>query len=157
MDIYDSLFSSTDMLNEQIAGWFTDFVSADGPFIAIRDTQGNCWLSDEDRLSQFLPEGKVLRQVLTKVDDGFEPVIDQTNNSSFVVTQLSTDRINCGYLFLILPGYTAETTLANIEIIELLLAQVALIARLIEKNNQLHHLQLKHLSKTLPGNSPVPR
>ena len=157
MNIYDSLFSSNDMLNEQIAGLLNDFVSAEGPFMAIRDARGNCWLSDEDRLSQFLPKGKTLEQILAKIDDGFEPVIDQTDNCSFVVTQLSTEQINCGYLFLVLPGYTAETTLANIEIIELLLAQVGLIAQLIEKNNKLHHLQLKHLSATLPDKSPAPR
>ena len=51
MNIYDSLFSSNDMLNEQIAGLLNDFVSAEGPFMAIRDARGNCWLSDEDRLS----------------------------------------------------------------------------------------------------------
>lgn len=157
MNIYDSLFSSGDMLNEQIARELSDFVSAEGPFIAIRDMQGNCWLSDEERVSHFLPQGKLLEQTLAKIDDGFEPVIDQTDNCGFVVTQLSTEKVNCGYLFLVLPGYTAETTLANIEIIELLLGQVGLIAQLIEKNNQLHHLQLKHLSRTLPDKSPVPR
>jgi hypothetical protein len=157
MNIYDSLFSSGDMLNEQIAGELSDFVSAEGPFIAIRDTQGNCWLSDEERFSQFLPHGKLLEQTFAKINDGFDPVIDQTDNCGFVVTQLSTDKVNCGYLFLILPGYTAETTLANIEIIDLLLGQVELIARLIEKNNHLYHLQLRHLSRTFPDKSPLPR
>jgi hypothetical protein len=157
MNIYDSLISSDDTLKEQIAGELSDFVTADGPFIAIRDMQGNCWISDEERVSLFLPSGKLLEQTLAKIDDGFDPVIDQTNNCAFVVTQLSTERVSYGYLFLILPGYTAETTLANIEIIDLLLGQVELIARLIEKNNHLFRLQIKHLSRTLPDKSPVAR
>jgi len=156
MNIYDSLISSDDTLKEQIAGELSDFVTADGPFIAIRDMQGNCWISDEERFSHFLPNGKLLEQTLAKIDDGFDPVIDQTDNCAFVVTQLSTERVSYGYLFLILPGYTAETTLANIEIIDLLLGQVELITRLIEKNNHLYHLQIKHLSSTLPHKSPVP-
>ena len=156
MNIYDSLFSSSDMLNEQLAGELGEFMSAEGAFVTVLDSEGNYWISGGERLSQYLPKDKKLRQTLAKVDDGFDPVIDQTDNCSFVVTQLSTERINCGYLFLVLPGYTAETTLANIGIIELLLGQVEVIARLIEKNNQLHHLRLKQLSKDLPGKSPVP-
>lgn len=157
MNIYDSLFSSSDMLNEQVAGELGEFMLAEGAFVTILDSEGNYWISGRERFSQFLPEGKQLKQTLAKLDDGFDPVIDQTAGCGFVVTQLSTERINCGYLFLVLPGYTAETTLANIEVIELLLGQVEVIARLIEKNNQLHHLQLKHLSKNLPDKSPVPR
>jgi hypothetical protein len=46
-----------------------------------------------------------------------------------------------------LPGYRSETVQANMDLFELLLAQVQLICQLIEKNNQLHHQQLSGLSQ----------
>jgi hypothetical protein len=45
-----------------------------------------------------------------------------------------------------LPQYSPESTLINIDLIETLLNQTGLIAKLIEKNNILCELQMKQLS-----------
>ncbi|MHC5159987.1 MAG: hypothetical protein ACYSN8_08155, partial [Planctomycetota bacterium] len=54
---------------------------------------------------------------------------------------------DCGRFLIFLPGYRSETVQANMDLFELLLAQVQLICQLIEKNNQLHHQQLSGLSQ----------
>jgi len=43
-----------------------------------------------------------------------------------------------------LPQYNPESTLINIDLIEILLSQFSLIAKLIEKNNLLYETQMKH-------------
>jgi hypothetical protein len=59
---------------------------------------------------------------------------------------LVTEQTNCGYVILALPQYSPESTLKNIDLIEILLNQVTLIAKLIEKNSLLYKLQAKHYS-----------
>ncbi|MEK7992603.1 MAG: hypothetical protein AAB403_02255, partial [Planctomycetota bacterium] len=51
---------------------------------------------------------------------------------------------DCGYVIVALPNYSPESTLVNIDLIETLLSQFSLIARLIEKNNRLYESQVKH-------------
>ncbi|MCH8829862.1 MAG: hypothetical protein IID45_09825 [Planctomycetes bacterium] len=65
-----------------------------------------------------------------------------------VGTQLQTESMRGAYVLIGLPGYERESTVANLPIIEMLLNQINLIASLIDKNNQLHLHQLKHLSQT---------
>jgi hypothetical protein len=59
---------------------------------------------------------------------------------------LATEQTNCGYVIIALPQYSPESTLINIDLIEILLNQTGLIAKLIEKNNLLHELQMKQFS-----------
>jgi hypothetical protein len=44
-----------------------------------------------------------------------------------------------------LPQYNSESTLINIGLIEMLLNQIGLIARLVEKNDLAYELQMKQL------------
>jgi hypothetical protein len=44
-----------------------------------------------------------------------------------------------------LPQYNSESTLVNIGLIEMLLNQIGLIARLVEKNDLAYELQMKQL------------
>ena len=88
-----------------------------------------------------------LRDICARIDDGIEPVISAEDQVSIVGAQLATDKTKCGYVFIVLEHYSPESTLANIDLIEILLNQVRLIARLIEKNNLLYELQMKQLSE----------
>ena len=146
MNMYDSLFSPGGVLNEQIARQIFDILPECGPIMIITDNDGNCWPSDSEKFSKLNISELFLRELCAKIDDGTEPVVTQENDCSIIATQLVTERTNCGYVIIALPQYSPESTLANIDLIEVLLNQVGLIAKLIEKNNLLYELQLKQFN-----------
>ena len=146
MDMYDSLFSRVGVLNEQIARQIFEILPENGPIMVIIDRDGNCWPSDSERVSELNISESFLKELCDKIDDGTEPVITQVNDCSIIATQLATERTNCGYVIVALPQYSPESTLVNMDMIEILLNQVSLIAKLIEKNNLLYELQTKQFS-----------
>ena len=146
MDIYDSLFSSNVMLNEQIATELFGIMDQQDLILAILDGQGNCWCSNEEKFSELLSHREQLSQLCSRVDDGDDPVITQIEEFSVVGTEFVVGDVNFGYLVVFFPQSNPESTLANMDIIDLMLNQVALIGRLIDKNNKLHLTQLKQLS-----------
>ena len=146
MDMYESLFYPGCVLNEQIARQIFDILPEQGLVIAIVDRDGHCWPSDSQKMSELNINDSLLREICVKIDDGVEPVMTQVNDCSIIATQLSTERTNCGYVIIALPQCSPESTLTNINLIEMLLNQLCLIANLIEKNNLLHELQMKHFS-----------
>ena len=143
MNMYDSLFSSSCALNEQMARQIFDILPERGPVMIIMDRKGNCWPSDSERFSALNINASFLREVCDKIDDGAEPVVTQIDDCSIVAAQLATERTNCGYVVIALPKYSPESTLVNIDLVEIVLNQTGLIARLIEKNNLLYELQMK--------------
>ena len=151
MDIYESLFSPGYMLNEQIASQIFDILPEQGPIVVIMDRDGNCWASNPELFSKLNIGESFLKEFLAKIDDGAEPVITQVNDTSIIGSQLVAEQSNCGYLIIILPQYNPESTLINIDLIEILLNQAGLIARLIEKNHLFHELQMKQLSLCCQG------
>jgi hypothetical protein len=154
MDMNDSLVGPGCILNKQVAHQIFDILPEQGVIMAIIDRQGNCWLSNPEKFSQLNINESFLKELCDKIDDGTEPVVTQANECSIIATQLTTDRTNCGYVLITLPQYTPESTLANIDLIEVLLNQVGIIANLIEKNNSLHELQMKYYSRY--GRSETP-
>ena len=146
MDMYDSLFSPGGVLNEQIVREIFDILPERGPIVVIIDREGNHWPSHSEKFSKLNISESFLRELCGKIDDGAEPVITQVNDFSIIAAQLATDRTNCGYVIITLPQYSPESTLVNIDLIEILLYQTGLIAKLIEKNNLLYELQTKQFS-----------
>jgi len=146
MDMYESLFSPSVMLNEQIARQIFDILPEAGPVIVIMDNDGNSWPSDSEKFSKLNINEPFLKELCAKIDDGAEPVITQADDCCVVAAQLATEQTNCGYVIIALPQYNPESTLVNIDLIEILLSQVGLIAKLIEKNNRLYELQMKHFN-----------
>ena len=146
MDMYDSLFSPGRVLNEQIARQMFDVMPEQGPVMVIMDRDGNYWPSNSEKFSELNISESFLEELCDKIDDGDEPVVTQMNDCSIVAAQLTTERTNCGYVIIALPQYSSESALVNIDLIEMLLNQIGLIARLIEKNNLLYELQMKHFS-----------
>ncbi len=144
--MYDSLFSPSCVLNEQIARQIFDILPEQGLIMVIIDRDGNCWPSNSENFSTLNISESFLKELCAKIDDGAEPVITQTDDLSIVATQLATEQTNCGYVIIALPQYSPESTLINIDLIEILLNQTGLIAKLIEKNNLLHELQMKQLN-----------
>jgi len=146
MDMYGSLFSASCVLNEQVARQVFDVIPEQGPVVVIMDKEGHYWPSDTERFSDLAISESFLREVCSKIDDGAEPVVTQVEDCSIIASQLATERTNCGYVVIILSHYGPESTLINIDLIEMLLSQMAVIANLIEKNNLLYELQMKHCS-----------
>ncbi|MHC4221628.1 MAG: hypothetical protein ACYST9_04340 [Planctomycetota bacterium] len=146
MDMYDSLFSASCVLNEQIARQIFDILPDDGPLLVIMGKDGHCWPSNSEKFVQMDISEHFLNEVCEKINDGDEPLITQKDDCSIVASQLATDKANCGYIIFALPQYTPESTMANMSLIELILNQVGLIARLIEKNDHLYELQMKQFN-----------
>jgi hypothetical protein len=144
--MYDSLFYPGGVLNEQIARQIFDILPEQGVVMAIMDRDGNCWPSDSQKFSDLNISDSLLRELCVKIDDGAEPVVTQAGDCSIIASQLATERTNCGYVIIALPQYSPESTLININLIEIFLSQFSLIANLIEKNNLLRELQMKHFS-----------
>jgi len=144
MNIYESRLSPGFMLNEQIARQVFEILPEGKPLVVIMDTEGNSWPSNSHDLAKLNISESFFKRICAKIDDGAEPVVAQTDDCTVVGAQLATDRSNCGYVIIALPQYTPESTLASIDLIEMLLNQFGLIAKLIEKNNLLYEVQMKH-------------
>jgi len=143
MDIYESLSSPGFVLNEQIARQIFEVLPEQGPIMMIMDRRGNSWPSDSERFAKLNVSESFLKELCAKIDDGVEPVVTQADDCSIIAAQLATERSNCGYVIIALPQYSPESTLINIDLIEMLLSQFGLLAKLIEKNNLLYEVQMK--------------
>lgn len=142
MTMYNSLFSRDCVLNEQTARQVFNVLPDEGPMMVIMDRDGHIWPSDSERFSELNPSEAVLKELCAKIDDGAEPAVGQVGDYSIVVSQLATDNSNCGYVIIALPQSGPESTLANMDLVEIILNEVGLIARLIEKNNLLYEHQV---------------
>ncbi len=146
MDMYESLYSPNRVLNEQIARQIFEILPEQGPVMVIIDRDGNRWPSDSEKFSKLNLDESFLDGLCAKIDDGAEPLVTQVNDFSIVAGQLATEQTNCGYVIIALPQYSPELTLINIDLIEILLNQISLIAKLVEKNTLLYELQTRQLS-----------
>jgi len=155
MDMYESLYSSSSALNEQIARQLFEILPEQGPVVVLVDRQGHLWPSNSERFSQFNVAESLLKEVCAKIDDGAEPVVTQVADSSVVAAELATDHTKCGYVVIILQQYGPESTLANIDLVEMLLSQINLIAKLIEKNSRLYELQMTQWSMYGQVEAPI--
>ena len=152
MDICEPLFSRSSVLNEQIVREIFDILPEDGPIVIIIDRDGNRRHSDSEKLSGLNISESFLRGLCAKIDDGAEPVVTQVNDFGVVAAQLAAEQTDCGYVIIALPQYSPELTLINISLIEMLLNQIGLIAKLVEKNNLAYELQMKRFSMYSQGN-----
>jgi len=153
MNIYESLSCPTFKLNEQIARQVFDTVPEGGPLVLIMDRNGNRWPSNSQELAELDISESFYEELCSKIDDGSEPIFTQINEHSIIATGLTTERSDCGYVMIAIGQSNPESTFSNIDLIEMLLNQFSVIAKLIEKNNLLYEHQLKHYR--LGGQSAV--
>ena len=144
MNIYESLSCPTFRLNEQIARQVFDTIPEGGPLILIMDRHSNRWPSDSEELAKLNISESFLEELCAKIDDGNEPIVTQIHEHSIIATGLATEHSDCGYVMIAVPQSSPESTFSNIDLIEMLLNQFSVIAKLIEKNNLLYEVQLKH-------------
>jgi len=143
MNIYESLSCPTFRLNEQIARQVFDTIPEGGPLVLIMDKRGNRWPSDSEELAKLNLSESFLDELCAKIDDGGEPVVTQVQEHSIIATGLATEQSDCGCVMIAMPQSSPESTFSNIDLIEMLLNQFSVIAKLIEKNNLLYEVQLK--------------
>ena len=143
MDIFDTMSSTSSVLSEQLVPQVFNILPENGPLMVIMDKQGNSWFSDYEEFSKLNINVPFWKELCARVDDGVEPVITQVDDISITAAQLATELNNYGYVFIVLPRYNPESTLVNIDLIEALLNQTALITDLVEKNYQLRKIQMK--------------
>jgi len=146
MDLCNTSVSDTHSLSEQIAREVFDVLPERGPILVIMDRDGQCWTSHPEEFTGLRIDASLLRDLRAKVDDGAEPVITQVGETSVTIAQLATDQTNCGYVVVVLPRCAPESALTHIDLVEALLSQVALIARLVEKTATLTRGQMNHYS-----------
>jgi hypothetical protein len=144
MDTCDTTFSATHLLNEQIARQVFDALPERGPVLTIIDRDGSCWTSNPEEFAQLNLSAALLRELRAKVDDGAEPVITQVGDASVTIAQLATDQTNYGYVVVALPRHSPEYILANLDLVEAMLSQITLIARLTEKSSMLVKSHVSH-------------
>ncbi|MBL7215164.1 MAG: hypothetical protein ISS71_05755 [Phycisphaerae bacterium] len=146
--IYKSLFSGNDLLSEQFVRQLFDLSLPDGPVMIYVNEKREYQATDSTRAPFLHDRPERLLEICNRIDDGDDPCVCVLDGGCVMGTQLATERTHCGYFLIFLPGYTSQTVQVNMDIFELVLAQAQLVCQLIEKNNQLHHLRLAHLSKT---------
>jgi hypothetical protein len=146
MDLCNTSVSETHALSERIAQEVFDVLPERGPILVIMDREGESWHSHPEEFAALGIDGSLLKYLRAKVDDGAEPVITQVGQTSVTIAQLATDQTNCGYVVVALPCCTPESALTHIDLVEALLSQVTLIARLVEKTSTLTRGQMNHYS-----------
>jgi len=147
MDAYETLFSPSAVLNGQIAREIFDLLPEDGVIMVIMDKQGNSWPSDSERFSQLNISDGFLKELCAKINDGHEPIITQHEDTGIVAAQISGTHTDTAYAVIAIPESSPESTLKSMDLIEIILGQIDLIAKLIEKNDRLYENQMKQFSQ----------
>jgi hypothetical protein len=137
MNTYDAMFSASYILNEQIARQVFDMLPEQGPVVAIMDREGNCWPSNTEEFSRIKLDESVLQDLRAKVDDGVEPALAQASDMNVSAAQLATEQTNCGYVLVAVPRNETKGNVVEMNLLEALLSQIMLVARLIERNSLL--------------------
>ena len=92
MEMFDSSYSPSCVLNEQIARQVFDILPEDGPMMVIISKQGNYWPSDAEVFTKLGITDGYIKELCAKIDDGEEPIITNVNDFSLVITGLATER-----------------------------------------------------------------
>jgi len=103
----------------------------EGLIFGIVDDQGHLYSSDETHFRSVLDEENNLDELICRISDGHDPAGFCVNDHYVIGCQLDTPASQSSYLILLLPGYTYDTAMANMHLIEMVLNQTHLIAGLL--------------------------
>jgi hypothetical protein len=135
MNIFDAISTSNDLVTGQIAGNLFSALPEDGPALVIIDRHGHRYGSEPDALMVRNITDEAVKDLCARIDDGFEPVITKNGETTLIGSHLATDRCNYGYALLLMRNYCPVSAMANIALIETILAQMNQVARLTERLN----------------------
>jgi len=150
MEMCESVFSERRALNERIAQELFETLPESGPVVCICGRDGERWVSDEGRFEALgLPEDFV-GDLCARIDDGVEPVLTQYGNVAIVAMQLATQQWALGYVIFALPQSSPEEVLRNSALVEMVLNQIELVAKLVEQSEQLYRRDVSQLERSRP-------
>lgn len=140
--LYKSLFSSSQILLEQLSREICSDRNGFGPSWILLDEQRDFAAGDKESFQAILSQAGLLDKLCSRVNDGIEPALVQMKDCCVAAGQIYTEQSHCGYMLLRLPGYCEDTAQANLDLVEMLMSQTNALMQLIEKNNQLHQTYL---------------
>ncbi|MBW8014612.1 MAG: hypothetical protein FVQ82_00335 [Planctomycetes bacterium] len=146
MDTYEVECMTPWMLNQQIASVVFSCLPEDGPLAVILDGHGQYWPSDAAKYSAMFSQSHSLEGIIARIDDGADPVIGDIDGTAIVASELVTKNGHCGYVVIALDGYTQESAVENIDLVDTILSLMSLVGGLIEKANQMQAVQMKNLN-----------
>ena len=146
--MYETMFSPSCLLNEQVARQVFETLGENSPVMLIVNREGHHWPSDSEAFSKLGICDSLLAELWGKIDDGAEPVTARTNGYLVTATELATERTKCGYIAVIVKDENDQDSQISFELLEIVINQVNLIAKLIEKNSLLYELQMRQQSGT---------
>jgi hypothetical protein len=142
MNIFDAISTSNDLVTGHIASNIFSVLPEDGLALAIIDRNGHRYTSEPEALAARGVTDEVVRDLCTRIDDGYEPIITKAGETTIIGTHLATDRCNYGYVVLMLKDCCPSTAMGSISLIETVLGLMNLVARITEqisdKQGRLH-------------------
>ncbi|HOK95138.1 MAG TPA: hypothetical protein PK052_01955 [Anaerohalosphaeraceae bacterium] len=124
------------MPSEQFRQEVFGLTEPEGPVLIFVDDRYQAYANDPERAAFLRKNPDILQYLCRRIDDGNDPCVLPMKDGCTAGTQLADERGHCGYFLIFLPGYTRQTAQANMDLIELILAQAQLIFCLIEKNSR---------------------
>ena len=142
MSIFDELFSSHEMINEQVAHEVFNLLPEDDMFLVIRDSQGSNWISDTEKYERYFCGDTSVNLICQRIDDGEELILSSINGCGVAGGLIRNQHDGFGYAIICQPSKDTSGMLFNVETLELSLKLISLVASLVSKNNYVHHASL---------------
>ena len=155
MGTCNTTLSASHILNEQTARQIFDVLPEEGVIVALLDRDGTRWTSDSDAFDRLGLDETMLADLRARVDDGVEPVVARLGDTSISMAQLSTEHTNCGYAMVVLPRGSGQAAISDVNLLEAYIAQIALVARLTERNRQLMKARMGYYGSAGSQESPM--
>lgn len=122
----------------------------EGPVLIFVDNRYQVYANYSERVLFLREKPDIVQHLCRRIDDGNDPCVLPMNGGCTAGTQLADEQGHWGYFLVFLPGYTRQTAQANMDLIELVLAQAQLIFGLIGKNSRFSDLQASRSIRTSP-------
>jgi len=137
----DNLFACA--LTEQIARHIFEAIADTDIVMVFVDKFGSYWPSDSEKFASLNMNKAMLENICGRLDDGDGPFTTNLNGFCIFADQLVTPKTMYGYVIAAAAG-EAEELNDKFPLAEAILSFANLTAELMEKNNALYELQLKH-------------
>ncbi|MDD5459346.1 MAG: hypothetical protein PHF37_08145 [Phycisphaerae bacterium] len=137
----DNLFSCA--LTEQIARHIFEAITETDMVMVFVDKFGSHWPSDSEKFNSLNMSKSTLEDICGRIDDGEGLLTMNLNGYCIFAEQLVTEKTRYGYIIAAVDG-SVEDMKDKFSLMEAILAFANLTATLVEKNNMLYEMQLKH-------------
>ncbi len=149
MDFFSNLFSSSDMLNEQIAHRIMDATPEDAMAVAIADLSGNMWTNQSNDFIDWQEHEDAIALILERLADGQEIVLANCGDYCFVACDIEIESFSKGYAIIALDSQFLADIETKYPLVEFSLKQISVLASAIQANNSVIHDSLKKANATI--------